>query len=171
MDQRDRNIILVGMMGTGKSTAGRLIAQELDYTFVDLDQEIEMAAGRPIADIFASDGEPVFRDLESAMLEQMCSRKGLVIATGGGAVLRKENCELMSRKGWVAALTAEIPAIVERVSGDRSRPLLSGGDLEERVRRIMEERKECYSFAEVTVDTTGLSAHEVGREILMHYRV
>lgn len=169
MNQTDRNIILIGMMGTGKSTAGSIIAQQLNYSLVDLDNEIEKAVGKSIPAMFESEGEPFFRNAEAAVLERILERQRLVIATGGGAVLRKENCELMSRKGWVAALTADESTIVERVRGDEHRPLLAG-NVEERVRKIMEERKDCYQFADVTVDTTGCSAHEVALNILAHYR-
>ncbi|SMF88020.1 shikimate kinase [Paenibacillus uliginis N3/975] len=169
LNQTDRNIILIGMMGTGKSTVGHLISQQLNYTLVDLDSEIEKAVGKSIPAMFESEGEPFFRNAEADVLEKVLGRQRLVIATGGGAVLRKENCELMSSKGWVAALTADEAAIVQRVRGDVGRPLLAG-NLVERVRQIMKERKECYQFADVTVDTTGKSAHEVALDILMHYR-
>lgn len=169
MNQTDRNIILIGMMGTGKSTAGSIIAQQLNYTLVDLDAEIEKAVGKSIPAMFESEGELFFRNAEAVVLERVLERQRLVIATGGGSVLRKENCELMSSKGWVAALTADESVIVERVRGDENRPLLAG-NLEDRVRKIMEERKDCYRFADVTVDTTGCSAHEVALNILTHYR-
>lgn len=170
MDQRDRNIILIGMMGTGKSTTGHLIAQQLGYTLLDLDREIEKAVGKSIPAMFESEGESFFRNAESAVLDRVLGGRRLVIATGGGAVLRKENCELMSQKGWVAALTADEASIIDRVRGDSGRPLLAGDNLEERVRKLMEERRDCYRFAHVTVDTTGRSAHEVALEVLAHYR-
>ncbi|MBO2944929.1 shikimate kinase [Paenibacillus sp. F411] len=171
MEQRNISIVLIGMMGTGKSTAGRWIAEQLGYEFVDLDHEIEVAAGKRIPDLFAEDGEPAFRNLESAVLAKVLSCSKRVIATGGGAVLSESNCELMKRQGWVAALTAGAESIVERVREDQGRPLLAGGDLELKVRTILEERKDCYRFADLTVDTTGISAEEAGRQILMHYRV
>lgn len=169
MNQTGRNIILIGMMGTGKSTAGSIIAQQLNYTLVDLDAEIEKAVGKSIPAIFEGEGESFFRNAESAVLERVLERQKLVIATGGGSVLRQENCELMSSKGWVVALTADESVIIERVRGDGNRPLLAG-NLEDRVSKIMEERKDCYRFANVTVDTTGCSAHEVAHHILTHYR-
>lgn len=170
MDQWDRNIILIGMMGTGKSTVGHLIAQQLGYTLVDLDREIEKAVGKSIPAMFESEGESFFRNAESAVLDRVLGGRRLVIATGGGAVLRKENCELMSQKGWVAALMADEASIINRVRGDSGRPLLAGDHLEERVRQLMEERRDCYRFAHVTVDTTGRSAQEVALEVLAHYR-
>lgn len=170
MEQHDRNIILIGMMGTGKSTVGHLIAHELNYSLVDLDREIEKAVGKSISAMFECEGEPFFRNAESAVLDRVLAKQRVVIATGGGAVLRKENCELMSKMGWVAALWADEASIIKRVRKDVARPLLAGDDLEAKVRSIMEERKDCYRFAEVTVDTTGRSVHEVAAEVLMHYR-
>ncbi|WP_272868142.1 shikimate kinase [Paenibacillus lautus] len=169
MDKVGRNIILIGMMGTGKSTVGRLLADTLGYTLIDLDAEIERMEGRTISEMFETDGEAYFREAESAVLRSVLQRKGIVVASGGGAVLRSENCDQMKRGGWVAALTADAASIVERVRGDANRPLLAG-DVEDRVRRILDERKDKYLFADVIVDTVGRSAGEVATDILTHYR-
>lgn len=164
-----KNIILIGMMGTGKSTVGRLVADTLGYALIDLDAEIERMDGRSIPEMFEADGESYFRDVESAALCSVLLRKGIVVASGGGAVLRPENCEAMKRDGWVVALTADAASIVERVRGDANRPLLAG-DVEDRVGRILDERKDKYLFADVMVDTVGRSAEEVATDILTHYR-
>ncbi|MDO7905291.1 shikimate kinase [Paenibacillus sp. JX-17] len=164
------NLILVGMMGTGKSTVSRILAQELGYHLIDMDEEIERLEGRSIADIFTQHGEEYFREAEAAALRSICSAKGQVISTGGGSVLRSVNCDLMLSSGLVVALTAVPEVIIERVSGNPDRPLLAGG-VEDRVRRIMEERRDAYKFAHVEVDTSHLSAAEVASMILAHYRV
>ncbi|WP_278044604.1 shikimate kinase [Paenibacillus solani] len=169
MDNQGRNIILIGMMGTGKSTVGRLIADELGYTLIDLDAEIERLEGKTIPEMFETAGEHYFREAESAALNSVLHQRGVVLASGGGAVLRADNCEAMKRGGWVAALTADAASIVERVRGDANRPLLAG-DVEEKVRQILEERKDKYLFADVMVDTVGRSADEVAAHILAHYR-
>lgn len=169
MNTRSGNIILIGMMGTGKSTVGRLVADHLNYSLVDLDAEIERMAGKSIPEIFAADGEGCFRDIETAALRAVLQRTSQIIATGGGAVLRPENCEAMKRGGWVVALTADADTIVERVRGDANRPLLAG-NVEERVQSILMERADKYRFADLMVDTAGLKADEVAAEILMHYR-
>ncbi|MGE7826323.1 shikimate kinase [Paenibacillus sp. NPDC093718] len=169
MENIGRNIILIGMMGTGKSTVGRLLADTLGYTLIDLDAEIERMEGRTISEMFKADGEPYFREAESVALRSVLQRKGIVVASGGGAVLRSENCDVMKRDGWVVALTADAASIVERVRGDANRPLLAG-DVEDRVRRILDERKDKYLFADVIVDTVGRSAGEVATDILTHYR-
>lgn len=164
-----KNIILIGMMGTGKSTVGRLVADSLGYTLIDLDTEIEKLDGRTIPEMFEADGESYFREAESAALRSVLLRKGIVVASGGGAVLSTENCEAMKQGGWVVALTADAASIVERVRGDVNRPLLAG-DVEERVGRILDERKDKYLFADVLLDTVGRSAEEVATDILTHYR-
>lgn len=164
-----KNIILIGMMGTGKSTVGRLVADSLGYTLIDLDTEIEKLDGRTIPEMFEADGESYFREAESAALRSVLLRKGIVLASGGGAVLSSENCEAMKQGGWVVALTADAASIVERVRGDVNRPLLAG-DVEERVGRILDERKDKYLFADVMLDTVGRSAEEVATDILTHYR-
>lgn len=169
MNQVSRNIILIGMMGTGKTTVGRLVAERLGFRLLDLDAEIERIEGRTIPEMFAEEGEAYFREAESRALQTAISSKRLVIATGGGAVLEPSNVDAMKRGGWVAALTADAETIIERVRGDVNRPLLAG-DVEERVRRILEERKDKYEFADVKIDTAGRSADEVALDILTHYR-
>lgn len=165
----ERNIILVGMMATGKSTVGAILAEELGYELVDLDAWIIGREGRSIADIFADGGEQMFRELESAALKEVLQGERRVISTGGGAVLAPGNAEMMLEHGYVVALTANEEAIIERVSGDENRPLLAG-NAAERVRSIMEQRREAYRFAHCTVDTTSLNVAEVSQYILMRYR-
>ncbi|ULO05447.1 shikimate kinase [Paenibacillus sp. 19GGS1-52] len=165
----NKNIILVGMMATGKTTVGALLAEELAYELVDVDQVIVETEGRTIAEIFADQGEEYFRNVETIVLKRVLQAERRVISTGGGAVLAPGNTSLMLDKGLVVALTAAVEEIIARVSGDHNRPLLAG-NAEERVRRIMESRREAYRFAHCTVDTTGLSAAQVSQHILLHYR-
>lgn len=165
----DRNIILVGMMATGKSTVGAILAEELGYELIDLDAWIIDREGRSIADIFADGGEGAFRELESAALKEVLQIERRVISTGGGAVLAPGNAGMMLEHGYVVALTASEDRIIERVSGDENRPLLAG-NAAERVRSIMEQRREAYRFAHCTVDTTELNVAEVSQYILMRYR-
>ncbi|WP_339224540.1 shikimate kinase [Paenibacillus sp. FSL H8-0332] len=165
----DRNIILVGMMATGKSTVGAILAEELDYELIDLDAVITGREGRSIADIFADGGEQAFRSIESAVLQEMLQGDRRVISTGGGAVLAPGNAEVMLEHGFVVALTASEDTIIERVSGDENRPLLAG-NAANRVRSILEQRREAYRFAHCTVDTTELNVAEVSQYILLRYR-
>lgn len=163
------NIVLIGMMGTGKSTVGSLLAAKTGKTFVDLDQRIVREAGRSIPDIFAAEGEAYFRDLESAALRNTLQEQGIVLATGGGAVLREANRLAMRGGGLVVALQATADEILARVGEDPNRPLLAGG-AKERITALLEERKELYAFAHLTVDTSRKSAEQVAAEILTHYR-
>ncbi|MCK8486093.1 shikimate kinase [Paenibacillus sp. MBLB2552] len=163
------NIVLIGMMGTGKSTVGALLAAETGLTLVDLDQRIVQEAGRTIPDIFAAEGEAYFRELESALLRGTLQERGIVLATGGGAVLREENRLVMREGGLVVALQATAEEIIARVGEDPGRPLLAGG-AKERVITLLEERKDAYAFAHLTIDTSGKSAEQVSAEILTHYR-
>ncbi|MFD2877489.1 shikimate kinase [Paenibacillus rhizoplanae] len=160
----DRNIILVGMMATGKSTVGAILAEELDYELIDLDAVITGREGRSIADIFADGGEQAFRSIESEVLQEMLQGERRVISTGGGAVLAPGNAEVMLEHGFVVALTASEDTIIERVSGDENRPLLAG-NAANRVRSILEQRREAYRFAHCTVDTTELNVAEVSQYI------
>ncbi|CQR55274.1 shikimate kinase [Paenibacillus riograndensis] len=169
MNYANKNIILVGMMATGKSTVGALLAEELGYELVDLDHVIIQQKGRSIAELFAEGGEEYFRRIESAVLKDVLEGEGRIISTGGGAVLAPGNADMMLQHGFVVALTASEDAIIARVSGDQNRPLLAG-NAQERVRTILEQRRNAYRFAHCTVDTTDLSVAEVSKHILMHYR-
>lgn len=162
-------IVLIGMMGTGKSTVGGYLAAETGYRLLDLDALIAEKAGCSIPQLFEEKGETYFRDLETEVLCESLKKPGSILATGGGAVLRDYNCREMLDCGWVVALAASADEIVSRVGEDKGRPLLAGG-AKERITALLEERKDAYDFAHVTVDTSGKSAEEVSAEILMHYR-
>ncbi|GIP20367.1 shikimate kinase [Paenibacillus sp. J22TS3] len=164
------NIILIGMMGTGKSTVGAYLAAETGYQLVDMDHEIELKAGQSIPDIFASQGEAYFRELESSVLREVLQREHVIVATGGGCVLRDVNCKIMLDNGWVVALKADAASIISRVGEDPNRPLLAGGAAE-RITQLLKERKQAYDFAHCTIDTAGKSAAEVASDILIRYRV
>lgn len=167
--EKQDNIVLIGMMGTGKTTVGARLAEETGYPLVDLDALISETAGCPIPQLFAERGEPYFRDLEAAVLKDVLAREGIILATGGGAVLRKENCLEMTSRGWVVALKATLDEIVSRVGEDPGRPLLAGG-ARSRVEALLEQRRQAYDFAHVIIDTSGKSPEEVSAEILTHYR-
>ncbi|MEQ4485316.1 shikimate kinase [Cohnella silvisoli] len=165
-----RNIIIVGFMGTGKSTVSRLLAERLGWESKDTDEEIERLAGRSIKEMFSEDGEEVFRDWESKVLADVLGRGRQVVATGGGAVLREVNRRAMLSGGWVIALTADKQSLIRRVTSAAAagtRPLLAG-DAEERVTALLETRRHAYDFAHVSVDTTQRSPSEV-TELLIRW--
>lgn len=156
-------------MGTGKSTVGTALAEKAGFRLVDLDQIIEEEAQATIPELFARHGEAHFRDIESELLERVLQDSDIVLATGGGAVLREVNRDIMLDNGWVVALTADLESILKRVGEDPNRPLLAGG-AKERLTALLEERKHAYDFAHVKMDTSGKSPDDLASEILMHYR-
>lgn len=166
LDKRfDSNIVLIGFMGTGKSTVGASIAAKLDYAFVDLDEEIVQQEGRSIPEIFDEDGEIYFRDAESRALANLLTKDHIVIATGGGCVLRDKNCNMMYERGFVVHLTADIDTIVDRVKGDQNRPLLQG-DASERVRSLMTARQGKYDFAHTVIPTDDMRVEELSDAVI-----
>lgn len=166
---RKETIILVGFMGTGKSTVGRILADRLGWAFTDSDRFIEREQGMPIPDIFRERGEAAFRALETDAIKRLVRMRRRVIATGGGAVLAAENRKAMLAGGLVVALKARPETIVHRVGGGVDRPLLAG-DVQNNVRRLYNERRNAYDFANLTVQTDGLSATDVA-EVILNYMV
>lgn len=167
--RKSRNIVIVGFMGTGKTTVSRLLADRLGWRFVDIDEEIVARAGKSIADIFASEGETYFRDLESAVLKEHLAGRCKIIATGGGAVLREDNRRAMLQGGWVVNLTADEATLIDRVRKEEGvRPLLAG-NASERVKALKEARRHAYDFAHVAVDTTKRTPSEV-TELMLAWR-
>ncbi|MBI2354820.1 MAG: shikimate kinase [Deltaproteobacteria bacterium] len=157
-------------MGSGKSSVGRLLAQSLGLPFIDLDEVIVAAAGKTINAVFAEEGEPAFRALESACLERVLEGARGVIATGGGAVVAEQNRRLMQRYGTVINLTASLPRLLERLSGSEDRPLYAGERPEERMRRLLEEREQFYAAADIRIDTDAKSVEDVAAEILRYLK-
>lgn len=163
----DRNVILIGFMGTGKSAVGRALADTLGYDFVDCDEWIEKRAGKRVSQIFDEDGEPEFRRIESEVIADLPKLKRTVVATGGGAPLRPENMAAMKRAGLVICLTASPEEIYQRVKHDTSRPLLAeAGDLRRRIKELLAQRKSAYEKADVVLDTTLQSEEEVAQQCI-----
>lgn len=161
------NIYLIGMMGSGKTVTGKALAALLDYTFVDLDAEIQAREGRSIPEIFAGSGEPYFRDAESSVLEDFSKRSGQVIATGGGIVLREDNVRRMKATGKVALLKASAESLWQRVRYSKDRPLLNKPDPFGALRQILNDREALYEKAcHFSVTTDGKIAEDVAAEIL-----
>jgi shikimate kinase len=162
-----RNLVfLTGFMGTGKTAVGRLLARRLGRRFIDLDREIERAAGMSVAEIFVRFGEPDFRAREQAILEQMSRLDDAVVATGGGAVLDERSRATMRASGRVVCLSADVATILERVGGGADRPLLAdAADRAARVRTLLGERAAAYADADWVVSTTQRSVDEVVEDI------
>jgi shikimate kinase len=162
---------LIGYRATGKTTLARLLAQRLGWTWIDADVEIEQRAGKSIARIFAEDGEPAFRDLESQVIVELCRRPRLVLAAGGGAPLRAENRQAMRAGGAVVWLTARAETILARMSGDATtatrRPALTEHDPLTEIVQLLTRREPMYrESAHLVIDTEGKSPEQLVEEIL-----
>lgn len=138
------NIILVGLMAVGKSTVGRMLATDLGMAFVDSDHEIEARCGAPVGWIFDVEGERGFRERESNVLDELTQRQGIVLATGGGAVLEPCNRRMLAARGVVIHLDSPLERLVERTRRDRKRPLLQHGNSREILERLQRERNPLY---------------------------
>jgi shikimate kinase len=149
------NIVLIGMMGSGKSTIGHRLAAESGFLFIDTDVLIEARIQCRISDFFEKNGEAAFRKIESEICATLPSYRGHVIATGGGIILAKANRDILKKTGWVVYLEASTGQIMTRLAQDQTRPLLQAPDKETRIQTLLTERDALYrSTAEVVVETT-----------------
>lgn len=161
------NIILIGFMGSGKSTVGRMLARQLRFRFLDTDKLVEERARLAIPEIFAQHGEADFRGRETAVLESLCGVRQHILATGGGIVTVPENIPLLRSLGLVVLLKADPDEIFRRVSRNAERPLLQVEDPRRRVLDLMATRQPFYdSAAHFTVDSTRLRHEDVTEKIL-----
>ena len=161
------NIFIVGPMGSGKSTVGKIISDELFLDFFDTDDEIEMRTGASIDWIFDLEGESGFRKRESEILTEMVKKNSIVLSTGGGIILDSSNRELLSSRGTVFYLSTPIPVQVERTAKDKDRPLLKNGDPAKILSKLHNEREELYkSVSDHIIETESKSSQEVASEII-----
>jgi len=161
-----RNIILVGLMGAGKTSVGKALARILGKTFVDSDQELERATGVKIPLIFEIEGEAGFRARESKILSELAQLENIVLATGGGAVLAKENRDLLAASGTVIYLRAPVRSLIKRTRRDRNRPLLQVPDPAARLTALYEQRDPLYrEVAHLIVDTGDQSVRTLAGQI------
>jgi shikimate kinase len=164
-------LTLIGYRATGKTTLARILAERLGWDWVDADVEIERRAGKPIARIFAEDGEPAFRDIEAHVVADLCRRERLVLAAGGGAPLRPENRQAMQEAGKVVWLTARPETILARMTADATtasrRPNLTDRAPLEEITELLKRREPIYQqTADWTVDTEGRTVEELAEEIV-----
>lgn len=158
-------------MGSGKSTVGRALANKIGYQFLDSDREIEARCGVDIPTIFDYEGEAGFRDRESRMINELTKRPGIVLATGGGSVLREENRANLKDRGHVILLQVDIKEQLRRVAFDSNRPLLQTDDPAARLKALMEEREPIYkSVADVEISTDSRRMYHVVSRILRHLK-
>jgi len=163
----ESNLILVGMMGAGKTTVGRLLARRLKRSFYDADEEIERRCGVGIPVIFDIEGEPGFRARETQVIAELCALDNAVLATGGGAVLAEENRRIIAARGIVVYLHARPPQLWQRVRHDRNRPLLATADPQKTLDALYAERDPFYrEVADLVVDTGKQSVQTLAKDLL-----
>lgn len=160
---KNRNIILIGYMGSGKSTVGRKAAKAVEYNFLDTDALIEKEEGMTISKLFEEKGEPYFREKETETIRRLIAEpKGKIIATGGGLPMKEGNAELLKELGTVIYLKAETDTLLKRLSGDTTRPLLQNGELREKIETMLAIRGPVYeSCADVVLQTDTMSFYEI----------
>lgn len=165
-----KNIVLIGFMGTGKTSTGRLLASRLGCAFVDTDQKVEEEAQMSVGEIFARYGEPHFRALEAAVVQQVARSRQTVISTGGGVVLQPENMRALRERGAIVALTASVDTILERTSRRHARPLLEQEDRRQTVEALLSERRELYRQADLMISTDGITPLQAANQIINFIR-
>jgi len=164
----NRNIFLVGLMGAGKTTIGRILARKLGLRFVDSDHEIEARTGASIPLIFEIEGEPSFRRREAEVIRELCGQEGLVLATGGGAILNAESRALLKERGTVIYLRASVSNILARTSHDKNRPLLQTADPRKKLEELTTQREPHYlDVSHIVIDTGRPNVQSMVQTILM----
>ena len=161
-----KNIVLVGFMGTGKTSVGKILAERLEMPMIDTDDIIVEDSGTDIPEIFAQYGEARFRDLESAAVCKAANLENHVISTGGGVVLRESNLDMLKCNGIVFCLTATTTEIWQRVGGETHRPLLQAPNPLGKIEQMLIERRPFYARADHQIPTTGLSIRAVTDKIV-----
>jgi shikimate kinase len=165
------NIALIGFMGAGKSSVGHLVAEQLRFDYLDTDEMIQSRAGRTITEIFATDGEPAFRRMESELVNELASRTKTVIATGGGLPINPQNLAGLKSYALVVCLWASPEAIWERVKHQTHRPLLHDPDPQQKIRDLLARREPFYKLADVLVNTELRSVREVAQHVVHQFRL
>lgn len=169
--RRIENLALIGFMGTGKTTVGRLLAEQLGFEFLDTDEQIETNTGKKISEIFAQQGEPVFRDLERQLVEQLAQRRQTIISTGGGLPVNPANLANLKTHALVVCLWASPEKIYERVRNQDHRPLLKDPDPLAKIRTLLAVREPFYRQADVLINTELRSLREVAQQVVHQFRL
>ena len=162
----DRSIVLIGLMGAGKTAIGRRLAKQLGLPFIDADNEIERAAGQSISDIFGEHGEAYFRDGERKVIARLLDNGPQVLATGGGAYINSETRKSIAEKGISVWLKADLDVLLERVGRRDNRPLLKTGDPKQVMRKLMNERYPIYGEADIAVQSRNVTHVTIVNEIM-----
>ncbi len=170
-DRHVVNIALIGFMGAGKTSVGRLVAEQLHFEYLDTDELIQSRARRTITEIFATDGEPAFRKMESDLVKELAQHTRTVISTGGGLPVNPENLAGLKACALVVCLWASPEKIWERVRHQTHRPLLHGPDPQRKIRELLAVREPFYRQADVLLNTDLRSAREVAQQVMHQFRL
>lgn len=165
----NKNIVLVGLSGSGKTTIGNILSRLSSYSFVDTDEIIVKLQNRSINEIFAENGEEYFRELETQVTKDVSDKDCQIISTGGGVVLRDENLKNLKQNGVVFYLKTSVETLLKRLEGDTSRPLLKTDDVKKKLENMLKIRNGLYEKADVVIETDKMSAEETAKEILRIY--
>lgn len=165
-----KSIALIGLMGSGKSTIGALLAQKLDLDFVDIDSEIEKKEGTTISEIFAQKGETFFRELETEILKDFSNKNNQVLSTGGGAVQKEENLKILQNNCTIIYLKTSPEVLFERIKDDNSRPLLKNDNPLATLQELLKKRQDNYLKADIIVDTDNKTLDEILDETIKNVK-
>jgi shikimate kinase len=166
-----QNLALIGFMGTGKSSVGRIVADTLHFTFLDTDEIIESRTGMSINEIFAQKGEPQFRQLEQLVVEELATKTKTVIATGGGLAVHGDNLAKLKSHSLTVCLWSSPERIYEHVRNQSHRPLLKDPNPVAKIRQLLTARKPFYRQADVLVNTERRSAREVAQQVIHQFQL
>ena len=170
MSKLKNNIILIGPMGSGKSSIGKKLSKMMKFDFVDTDNLIEENTGVDIPTIFEHEGEKGFRERESKILQEISDYQQTVVGTGGGIIIYKKNREIIKKMGFAVYLTASIKELVYRTEHDKNRPLINSDDAENKIRNIINDRKEYYeSTSNMTISTDNYDTVKISKIIIKNY--
>jgi shikimate kinase len=165
------NLALIGFMGTGKSSVGRLVADHLRFEFLDTDDLIETRSGKAITDIFSQNGEPAFRQLECDLVQELASRRQIVISTGGGLPVNPVNLNSLKQHALVVCLWSSPEKILERVRDQSHRPLLQSPEPLAKIRSLLATREPFYKQADVLINNEFRSIREVAQQVILQFRL
>jgi shikimate kinase len=166
-----KNIVLTGFMGTGKTAVGMELERLLNMKLIDVDTEIEKSEEITINEIFKQFGEPRFREIETEMIRRLSSQKNVIISTGGGAVLKQENMEILRQNGVIVCLTATPETILNRTSKSNDRPLLKVENPFAKINELLNFRRPFYEKADIMIDTESKTPLQIAEEIIEKVRV
>jgi shikimate kinase len=161
-----KNIILIGLMGSGKTTIGKFLAQKLNKKFIDTDEYIETEEKISINEIFSRFGESCFRNLETDIIKKICQADNQIISTGGGIVERPKNLDILKKNGIIFYLYAPVEELYQRIKNEKNRPLLNNDAPKWVLEKLLNKREEFYELCDVKIDTTGKDIDQIAGEII-----